>query len=70
MAGQSLHRGLERPLHEAVKVKLGLCWGPQDVGDARAMGRLPRRAGNRSGTTLREKCVAVNKVGKSCRSEE
>ena len=32
MSGVSLHGGPERPLSEAVKVKSGLCWRPQDVG--------------------------------------
>lgn len=43
----SLHGGLERPLHEAVKLKPGLPQKSQDVGDARAMGYRPRRAANR-----------------------
>lgn len=33
---KSLHGHLERPLCEALKVKPGLCWRRQDVGDARA----------------------------------
>jgi hypothetical protein len=42
----SLHGSSERArsLHEAVKVKPGFCWRPQDARDARAMGYLPRRA--------------------------
>lgn len=69
--GESLHKGLERTLHEARKVKLGLCWEPQNVGDARAMRYMgTRRAGNGSGKSPREKCVVVNKVGKSCSSVE
>ena len=38
VAGLSLHGGLERPLCEVVKVKPGLSWRPQDVGDARDVG--------------------------------
>lgn len=46
VAGEALHGGLERPLCEAMKGKSGLGWRPQDVGDARAVGYLPRRAVN------------------------
>ena len=38
-----LHGGLERPLHGSVKVKLVLCWRPQDVGNARVVGYVPRK---------------------------
>lgn len=31
---------------EAVNVKPGLLWRPQDVGDARVVGYLPREAAN------------------------
>lgn len=34
VAGVSLCGSPERPLHEAVKEKPGLCWIPQDVTDA------------------------------------
>jgi hypothetical protein len=40
----SLHGGPEGPLFETVKVKPGLPWRPQDVGDARVMVYLPREA--------------------------
>ena len=43
----SLNGGLERPLHEAVKLKPGLPWKPQDVGDARTVGYLPEKTANR-----------------------
>ena len=46
MAGVSLHGDQERPLHEAVKVKPGLPWRPQDIGDARAVGNLSKKAAN------------------------
>lgn len=35
--------GLQSSLYKAVKGKPGFQWKPQDVGDARAMGHLPRR---------------------------
>jgi hypothetical protein len=40
----SLHGGQRKPLGEAVKVKPGLLWKPQDVEDARSLGYLPRKA--------------------------
>lgn len=47
----------QRPaLHEAVQVTPGLHWIPQNVGDARAMGFLPRRVAYRK-CNQREKCV-------------
>ena len=71
MAGVSLNGGLEVPLCEAVRLKPGLPWGPQDVGDARAVGSLLRRAANREwNQPKREKCVAVKKAERSWRSEE
>ena len=60
----------KRPLHKAVKVKLGLPWRPQDVQDARVMGYQVRKAVNREWNQLkREKCVAVIKAKRSWRSE-
>ena len=53
----SLNRGLERPLWEAGKIRPGLPWRSQDGGDARAVGSLPRRAADRSGTSPRERSV-------------
>lgn len=38
VSGVSLHGGLERPLCNAMKVKPGLPWRPQNVGDDRAVG--------------------------------
>jgi hypothetical protein len=57
----SLHGGLERPLHEAVKVKRGLPWRPQDV--RYMLGKL---------LTVQEteECVAVNKTERSWKAEE
>ena len=66
-----LHGGLEKSLHEAVMVKLGLSWRVQDVEDARAVGHLLRRAANREWKQpKRKKCVAVNKGERSWRPEE
>lgn len=48
---KSLYEDPERPLHEALNSKSGLHWRPQDVGDARAMGHLPRRATKRNSTS-------------------
>lgn len=42
-----LQGGLERSLHGTVKVKSRLSWRPQDVGEARTVRYLPRRAANR-----------------------
>ena len=54
-----------------MKVKPGLPWRPQDIGNARAMGYLPRRATNREwNQSKKKKCVAVNKAERSWRSEE
>ena len=44
MSGVTLHEDPEKSLYEAVKVKPGLPGMPQDVGDARVMGYMPRRA--------------------------
>ena len=64
MSGVSLNGGLvEKPLHEAVKLKLGLSWRSQDARDARLLGNLPRRADNREwNQPKRKKCVVVNKA--------
>lgn len=69
VAGVSLHGGPERPLSEAVKVKPGFPWRPQDVEDARAMRYLPGRAADTEwNQTKREKYV--NKAERSGRFEE
>jgi hypothetical protein len=59
VSGVSLHGDLERPLCEAVKVKPGLPWRPQNVRDARATGSLPKRAAIRKWN-----CVGVNTAGR------
>ena len=43
----SLNGGLERPLHEAVKLTPGLPWRSQNAGDARAVGYLKKKAKKR-----------------------
>ena len=47
----SLQEGSESPLHEAVKVKPGLCWRPQDVRDAK------KKLQTECGTSPRERSV-------------
>lgn len=64
MSGVSLHGGLERLLQEAVKVKPGFQWRPQNVGDARVTEYLPGKA------TSRREYVEDNKAERSWRSEE
>lgn len=44
ISGMSLHRGLERLFHEALKVKPGLTCSPQRVKDDKAVGYLLLRA--------------------------
>ena len=71
MSGVACHGGPERPLCEAVKMKPGLPWRPQDIGDARVMWYLPRRAANRVwNQPKRETHVAVNKAERSWGSED
>ena len=67
-----LHGGPERPLHEAVKVKSGLCWRPQEIADARVMGCLPRRIASRiwNQPRERERDVEINKAEGTWRPEE
>lgn len=61
-----LHGGSERPLHQSVKVMPGQCWRPQDSLDATVMGYLSWK----TGTSPRDKCVAVNKAKRRWESEE
>ena len=70
MSGESLQRGPERPLHEAVKVKSGLQSKPRDFGGVRVMGCLPRKDANRVwNQPKREKCVVASKAkGWNCLS--
>jgi hypothetical protein len=71
VAGVYLYGGLERPFCESVKVKPGLPWRPQDVGDAIVVGCLPRRAANKEwNQTKTEKHFAVNKAERIWNSEE
>lgn len=55
--GVSLHRGSERPWCEGMKVKPGLCWRSQDVGDARAVGYLQGEMQTGCGTIPEERSV-------------
>jgi hypothetical protein len=55
---------------EAVKVKPGLPWRPQEVRDARAVGNLPRKAAHREWNQEGERSVLGNKAERSWRSEE
>ena len=67
----SLHGGLERKLHEAVKVKPRLLWCLQDVGDVRVMEYLLRKATNKEwNQPKKENCIAASKTKRSWRSEE
>ena len=65
VAGVSLHGGPERPLHKAVRSKSILPWRPQDIGDARVIGFLLRKAANGEwNQSKRKKCVVINKAEK------
>ena len=71
MSGVSLYGGLEKPLCEAVKMKPGLPWRPQNVGDARAMGYLLRGAANKElNQPKRIKYMVLTKAGRSWISEK
>ena len=72
MAQAFLHGSLERPPCEAVTVKPVSSWKSQDVGNARTMGYLPRRAANKGVEPAQEQkvFVAVNRAGKNWRSED
>lgn len=61
MAGESLQRGPERTLHEAIKVEPGLNLRAQDVGLARARRCLSgRTAYGEQNQPNRKKCVIVS----------
>ena len=65
----SLNGSLDRPLHEAAKLKPGLPWRPEDIRNARAMAYLPRKAANRKWNQIKgKKHVLVNKAKRSWRS--
>ena len=62
---------MEGPLYEAVKMKPGLCWRPQDNGDARAVEYLLRKAANRKWNQPKgKKSILVNKPERNWRYEE
>lgn len=51
-------------MYEAIKLEPRLHCRPQDIGDVRVVGYLPRRAANRVWNQYkRKKEVAVNKAG-------
>jgi hypothetical protein len=54
VSGVYLHGTLKRTLHEAMKVKLGLLWRHQNVGDARAVRYLPKGVANSDRNQLRD----------------
>lgn len=56
-------------MYEAVKVKSGLLWIPQDVRHARAVGSLQRKLLMEWNQPKKKKCVTVTKAEKSWRSE-
>lgn len=63
-AGKSLCEDPEKPFHEAVKMYSDLCWRCQDVGKAKVLACLPRRATYRKeNQPKREKCALVIKAG-------
>ena len=62
----SLNEGPEKPLHEAVKMKPGLCWETQDVGDSRTIRYLLRKAADLIwNQSKKKKCTVVNKAEKT-----
>lgn len=59
----SLHRGRERPLHKALKMKPGFHGRLWDVGDVRVLEYLSKGAADQVWSLpKREKCVTVNKM--------
>ena len=66
MPGLSLHRVIERPWHEAMKVEPGFSRRPQDIGNARVVRYQPKGAANREWNQPKgEKCVTMNKAERS-----
>ena len=60
----------QRVLHEIVRVKSGMPWRPQDIGDAIVMGYLPQKATKQLwNQTKRDKYIAVNKAERSWKHE-
>ena len=61
----------QRDHHEKLKVKPGLCWQHQNVGDSRVVGYLLKKAGNREwNKPKREKFVSTNNNERNWRSED
>lgn len=50
VAGESLYGGLERSVHEIVKVKPGLHWRSYGIGGARPLGYLQGNAADKERT--------------------
>lgn len=60
-----------RPLYEAMKGKPRLPWIPQNIGHARVVGYLLRKAANRKWKqSKRKECVLVSRTERSLRPEE
>lgn len=59
MAGVSLKGGPERSLDEAVKVKPGLLWRPQDVKSCQSRGIPAEESSDGCGTSPKEREVCV-----------
>ena len=72
MSGMTLHGGLHGPLLEGMKIKPGLLWRSQNIGDTSApWDTLWRKAAKREqNQPKRKKYVAINKAERSWRSEE
>lgn len=62
MVRVSLHEGPDLPLYEAVKVKHGLSWRHQNIGDGTTLGKLKRELLTRSETSPRERIFVAIKI--------
>ena len=62
MTGMSLNGGPEKSSCEAVNVKTGLPCKLQDVGDARAIGYLPRTAAHREWKKTKKSILQSTKI--------
>ena len=70
MAEKSFCGGPQRLVCGVTEVRPQLQFRPQDVGDARAAGNLPRRAAHREQTNPREKNVYSSKAGRAATSHK
>lgn len=57
MAEEYLYGGPKGPFYEVIKVKPGMIWGPQIMGDAKAIEYLPQNLHTRCETSLGERSV-------------